>query len=81
MKLPAVKYISDLQAHSARNEGYNDALKALSQVLGALEQEANQAFQFQRETDSGYIDPRTDYLLGKLDLYRKLLTELEKGTK
>lgn len=71
----------DELGNSPRKSGMLGQFKELKALLVPLYEGADQVFQLQRETDSGYDDPRTDYLLGKregiLYIIQKLQREID----
>lgn len=58
---------AELTGHGAKLTGYHDELEALSHYVSLMFNGAYQAFSLQRESDSKYEDPRTDYLLGRVE--------------
>lgn len=70
----------DELGYTSRTTGYNDSLKEVRSVLMVLALQADQAFQLQRETDSNYLDPRTDYLLGRRDAIVETIARMSEPT-
>lgn len=70
--------LASLATYRAKTDGYHAQRENLRKILVALYDSANEDFWLQRETDSKYEDPRTDYLLGKRDAITDLISYLDK---